>query len=489
MSVVNEKNAYRVLGFMLTAMGISMIPAFIASIYFHESNQTIPFLLTIIITILIGNIIVITIPPSEKKIKARDGFLIVSLAWIIASFVGAVPAFASGAIPNFIDSFFEACSGFTTTGASLIENIENIPKSILLWRSCAVWLGGAGIILFTAFVLPFSSVQGHKLARHQLSLQYVGKFSLRFHGTVSKLFKLYLFLTLSLIIFFYLGKMSLFDAIIHGLSTIGTGGFSTYSNGLSHYSSPFIHWICIIFMIIVGSNLNLWLGLKKYGIKTFKKNAEFKFYLILIFAASIIIAANTYIAGIFESPIEAITSSLFQVSSFISTAGQRLSDFDAWPTFSKMILLSIMLVGGCTSSLAGGPKVLRILTSMRLIQRGISIKLHPNRIFVISIDKKELPQEVSTNIANFMFLYFFTIFSGCLLISINNFDLITTFSGVLACLNNIGLGFKLVGPTGGFHIFSGFSKMVLSVLMIAGRLELFTLLMLFSPHYWNPDKV
>ena len=489
MSVVNGKNAYRVLGFMLTAMGISMIPALIASIYFHESKQIVPFLLTITATILIGNIIVVAIPASEKKAKARDGFFIVSLAWILASLIGAVPAFASGAIPSFIDSFFETCSGFTTTGASLIENIEIMPKSILLWRSCAVWLGGAGIILFTAFVLPFSSIRGHKLARHQLSLQHIGKFHLKFHGTVSKLFRLYVFLTLSLIIFFYLGKMSLFDSILHGLSTIGTGGFSTYNNGLAHFGNPFINWVCIIFMFIAGSNLNLWLGLEKYGIKTFRKNAEFKFYLILIVSASTLISTNTYFSGIFTTPCEAITSGFFQVTSFISTSGQRLSNFNAWPTFSKMILLAIMLIGGCTSSLAGGPKVLRILTSIRLIQRGISIKLHPNKIFVISIDKKELPQEVSTNIANFMFLYFFTIFSGCLLVSINDFDLITTFSGVLACLNNIGLGFNLVGPTGGFHIFSGFSKLILSLLMIAGRLELFTLLMLFSPHYWNPDRV
>lgn len=489
MSVVNKKNAYRVLGFVLTAIGISMVPALITSIYFHESRQTIPFLLTIVISVLVGNIIVISVPPSKSKVKVRDGFLIVSLAWIIASLIGAVPAFASGAVPSFIDSFFETCSGFTTTGASIIRDIKTMPKSILLWRSCAVWIGGAGIILFTAFVLPFSSVQGHKLARHQLSLQQVGKFSLRFHGTVSKLFKLYVFLTLSLIVLLSMGKMSLFDAVIHGLSTIGTGGFSTYNNGISHFKSPFIHWVFIAFMIIAGSNLNLWLGINKYGIKNFKKNTEFKFYIGFIASAGMLISVNTYIYGTFPTPYEAVTASFFQVSSFISTAGQRMTDFNSWPTFSKMLLLSVMLIGGCTSSLAGGPKVLRILTSLRLIQRGISKKLHPNRIFVISIDKKELPQEVSTNISNFMFLYFFTIFSGCLLISINDFDLITTFSGVLSCLNNIGLGFNMVGPAGGFHIFSDFSKLVLSILMIAGRLELFTLLMIFSPYYWNPDKV
>lgn len=489
MSVLKRKNSYRIIGFMLIVIGMSMLPSLFTSIVCKEPKQTLSFSATIVSTIVSGFFILLTFPISEEKTKARDGFFIVSLCWILASLIGAVPAFASGTVPSYVDSFFETCSGFTTTGASVISTPEALPKSILLWRSTAVWLGGAGIILFTAFVLPFSKIEGQKSARQEMSLQRVGKLSIRLHGTVLKLFRFYLFLSASLVFLLYLGKMRFFDALIHGLSIIGTGGFSSFNTGMEKTGTPFINLITIAFMIIVGSNLNLWIRAKKYGMKVFYGNKEFKFYILAIIAVSVLIAANTYAAGIFRHLHDAAMSAFFQVSSMASTTGQHISDINKWPTFSKMLLLSVMLIGGCTSSLAGGPKFMRILVSLKLIRRGISKRLHPNRVFIISLDRRELPQEVVTNIANFMFLYFFMLFSGCILLSINGFDLVTTFSGVIACLNNIGIGFNLIGPAGNFADFSGFSKSVLSVLMIAGRLELFTLLMLFSPHYWNADRV
>ena len=476
-------------GILLTALGLSMFPAIGAAIVYHESTPMRHFVATAIACMVAGMVITRFVTPSPEKAKTRDGFLIVSLCWILATFVGSVPMYLSGCFPTYIDAFFETCSGLTTTGASVIDDLESAPRSILLWRSITIWLGGAGIILFTTFLLPFSNMEGSRMSGRHATAGNIGNIGNTQAASIQYLFRVYLTLTATLTICLKIFGMSLYDALIHGLSVVATGGFSSYNDGIAHFSgNSCIIWTFVVFMVIAGCNFNLYGTILKKGIRKALNNTELKFYISIIAVATLLISADLFLKGGYISPLRSLRDAAFQVTSILSTTGQHTVNYNNWPTFAQMILLCLMLTGASSSSLGGGPKILRILVCLKMIRRVIVLKLHPNRVFTITLNRLEVPQETATNISNFMFLYIFTIACGSILIAFNGFDLMTTISSVISCVNNNGVGFNLVGPLHNFYAFSGFSKIVLSVLMIAGRLELFTFFMLFSVHYWNPNK-
>lgn len=485
---VNFNGVIRIMGYLLLVLACSMAPALVVAAVYHESGSLLSFLYTILPCLVLGVILIKTFHPSLIKIKARDGFLIVSLCWLVFSVVGAVPFVLSGAIPSYVDAFFETCSGFSTTGSSILTDIESLPRSMLFWRSFTHWLGGMGIIVFVTALLPSIGTSGQLIASAETPGPTLEKVSARFSDTAKNLYQVYLLFTVIETILLLFGGMNLYDALLHTFGTVGTGGFSSYNNSVAHFANPYIHWVIFLFMTLCGINFNLYFVMARHGIRRALRDSELKLYLVLIGGAILLITLNLLMTGTYHSLSDGLRDASFQVSSIITTTGYATADYDLWPTFSKMIILLLMLTGACSSSTGGGVKIIRILVSLKLIRRGLSLKLHPNRVVTVTLGKHQMAQEVATNIANFVFFYIFVVFGGSLLISLNGFDLMTTISSVLACLGNIGPGFNLVGPTMNFSIFSDFSKVILSLLMIAGRLELFTFFMLFSPHYWNSNK-
>lgn len=485
---VNFNGVVRMMGILLLVLGLCLVPSLIVAIIYHEMLSLKCFAFTIIPCVTLGFILIKSFRPSLIKLKARDGFLIVSLCWLVASLIGAIPFYISGAIPNYIDAFFETCSGFSTTGSSILSDIEGLPKSMLFWRSFTHWLGGMGIIVLAMALLPSIGVGGQLIASAETPGPTLDKIAPRFSDTARRLYLVYLFFTILETLLLLLGGMNLYDSLVHTFGTVGTGGFSSYGDSIAHFDSPYLQWVIILFMLLCGINFNLYFVLARKGLRSMLKDSELRLYLLIIAAVSVLIGMNLMFTGEYHDIEEGARTSVFQVVSIITTTGYATADYDIWPTFSKMLIFLLMLVGACSSSTGGGVKIIRILISLKLIRRGVSLKLHPRRVITVTLGGKEVPQEVSTNIANFVFFYIFVVFAGAFIISFNGFDLMTTISSVITCLGNIGPGFSTIGPVMNFSVFSGFSKLILSLLMIAGRLELFTFFMLFSPHYWNSNK-
>ncbi|MEE0742023.1 MAG: TrkH family potassium uptake protein [Emergencia sp.] len=485
---VNFNGVIRMMGMLLLVLGCCLLPCLLVAFIFGETASILGFLSAILPCFILGIILIKSFRPSLIRLKARDGFLIVSLCWLVASLIGAVPFTVSGAIPSYVDAFFETCSGFSTTGSSILSEIESLPKSMLFWRSFTHWLGGMGIIVFAMALLPSLGVGGQLIASAETPGPTLDKISPRFSDTAKNLYLIYLLFTVIETVLLCLGGMNFYDALVHTFGTVGTGGFSNYNTSVAHFTSPYIHWVITIFMLLCGINFNLYFILARRGLRTMLKDAELRLYLTIVFGVSTLIIIDLLATGTYDNVSDSVRDTFFQVSSIITTTGYATADYDVWPTFCKMLIFMLMLTGACSSSTGGGVKMIRILISLKLIRRGVSLKLHPNRIITVRLGNREVPQEVATNIANFVFFYIAVVFAGSLVISLNGFDLMTTFSSVLTCVGNIGPGFNLVGPTMNFSVFSDFSKVILSLLMIAGRLELFTFFMLFSPHYWNANK-
>ncbi len=485
---VNLNGVVRMMGILLIVLACCFLPSLVVAIIYKESVSFWSFMLTGISCAVIGFILKKLTRPS-LALKARDGYLIAALGWMLASLVGAVPFVISGAIPSYVDAFFETCSGFSTTGSTILADIEPLPRSMLFWRSFTHWIGGMGIIVFMAAVLPSMGISGQLAASAETPGPTLDKLSSRYSDTAKKLYLLYTAFTVIEVILLLFGGMSLYDSLLHTFGTVGTGGFSSYNASISHYANPYIHWVITIFMILCGINFNLYFLLgKRGGIKSFFRDSELKLYLGIIFVCSLLITVDLLATGTYDSVSDSVRDSAFQVSSIITTTGYMTADYDTWPTFSKMLIFLVLLTGACSSSTGGGVKIIRVLVSLKMVRRGFSLKLHPNRVVTLTVGGKEVQQEVATNIANFVFCYILVAFVGFLLVSLNNLDLVTTVSSVLTCLGNAGPGFGQVGPALNFSILSDFSKLVLSLLMIAGRLELFTFFMLFSPRYWNSNK-
>ncbi len=462
------KNFIRIQGAIFLLMAASLlIPLFLA-FYYNEDSSKFAFLLVSGSCALAGIIIRLGVKPADAKFKVRDGFLIVSTAWLVCSVIGALPFLISGAISSAADAFFESCSGFSTTGASILTDVEVLPKSIMFWRSFTHWLGGMGIIVFVMALLPVLGINGQIAANAETPGPTKDKLTARFSDTAKNLYKLYIAFTLAQTVLLCLGGMSVYDAFLHAFGTIGTGGFSNYNDSVGHFNA-YIQIVILVFMVLAGTNFNLFFVLKRRGIRTFLQDEELRFYLMVMGAASLL-------------------DSTFQVVSIMSTTGYATADYDLWPTFSRMIIFCLFFFGGCSSSTSGGIKCVRVLVCLKLVRRSVSLRLHPNRIAPITLNNNEVSSEVVINITNFVFTYIAVIFAGTLLLSLDNLDFITTFSAAATCVGNIGPGFNLIGPAFNFSVLSDFSTVICSFLMLAGRLELITVLALFSKYYWNSNK-
>ncbi|MFI3324577.1 MAG: TrkH family potassium uptake protein [Clostridia bacterium] len=465
---------------MLIVAMLLMLPMFV-SIYYGES-------LFWAYLIPIGIILAISVPleiwfKPQSHMYAKEGYVIVGFTWIFLSLFGCLPFYLSGSIPSFVDAFFETVSGFTTTGSSILTEIESLPKSILFWRSFTHWIGGMGVLVFALAVLPSRDGANMHLMRAEAPGPKVGKLVSKMSSTARLLYAIYLFLTALEVICLLIAGQPLYDSLVNAFATAGTGGFSVLNSSIGGYNSASVEYIISIFMLLFGVNFNLFyfILIKKFS-QAFKSE-ELRAYLIIILSAITIITINIY--HLYDNFADAFRYALFQVSSIITTTGFGTADFNTWPTLSKIILVFLMFIGACAGSTGGGIKVSRFVILIKQSFREVNRILNPRKVIAVKMEGKAVSDTVLNGVAFYIITYIFIILSSVILISPDNFDVTTTVTAVIACINNIGPGLGDVGPTGNYSQFSNFSKIVLSFNMLAGRLELFPILILFSKSTWT----
>lgn len=474
---------------ILLVLAAAMLPSLFIALFNNETKSLFAFLIIIAILGVIGIITRLRFRDSNYNFKNRDGFLIVALTWVLATFVGALPFWASESIPNFADAFFESCAGFSTTGSSILTDIEAMPRSILFWRSFTHWLGGMGIIVLVTALMPTFGLNGQIVANAETTGPVKDKITARFSDGSKNIYKIYIGMTIIEAILLKIAGLNLFDSLIHTFGTVGTGGLSSYNASIGHFDNIFVEIIIMVFMFLAAINFNLYYLARKRGVKEILHDEETRFYCMVVLVAGFAITIYNFIMNSFENFGEILINAYFQVISIITTTGYMTDDYDIWPTFSKFIIFALFFVGGCSSSTGGGIKCARVYGGLKLILRGIYSRIHPNIISPVTFNGKEMSNDTAIRIANFIFTYVIIIAFGTVMLSINGFDFITNFSAAASSLGNVGPGFNLVGPTMNYAIFSDFSKYVCSFLMITGRLELYTILVLFSRNYWNPNRL
>ncbi|NMA03584.1 MAG: TrkH family potassium uptake protein [Clostridiales bacterium] len=474
----------KVLGSILTVESALMLPA-LAIAFYTNGHDRMAFLTTVIITGVVG-FIISKKTPIKNNVNVKEGLAIVALGWILASLFGALPFYLSGSIPSYVDAVFETVSGFTTTGASILSNVEGLPHGILFWRSFTHWIGGMGILVFTIALLPVLGIGGFQIFKAESPGPTADKIMPRIKDTAKILYTTYFSITVLQVVLLKLGGMNLFDSMLHTFGTVGTGGFGIKNNSVAFYNSTYIHIIIGTFMLLSGINFSLYYSLFKGRWKDIFKNEELRLYLSIVLIAIIAITINlamTSYAGIFRS----LRDSFFQVSSIITTTGYTTANFDAWPSFSKIILFTLMFIGGCAGSTAGGIKVVRILILIKLIKRDIAKLFHPSAFISIKNSGKKVTDETIMSINGFFILYIMIFVISTIIISLEGLDIVSTSSAVAATLGNIGPGLGFVGPANNFGGFSPASKILFSFLMLLGRLEIFTSITLVLPKNWTRE--
>lgn len=474
----------KVLGSILAIESILMIPSLLISINAGGIDR-IPFLIAILLTGLIG-VFLNRRKTYSEKIGAREGLMIVSLGWIIISILGALPLYLSKSVPTYIDALFEIISGFTTTGATIIDNVEVLPRGILFWRSMTHWIGGMGILVFTLALLPALGIGGFQILKAESPGPITSKMAPRIRDTAKILYVTYISITLLEVLFLKIGGMSLFDSFVYTFATVGTGGFAVKNASVGAYNSTYITLVIGFFMLFAGINFSIYYSIFQGKWRDALKNEELKLYLSLITIAIVAISLNLYLTS-YPSILESIKDSFFQVVSIMTTTGFSTADFDLWPTFSKAILFLLMFIGGSAGSTAGGMKVIRILVVIKLIKRDILKLFHPRAVIPVKINDKVIPNETIASINSFLGLYVILFVLSTIIISLEGVDLITAGTTIAATLGNIGPGLAGVGPTQTFSSYSQISKVFLSFLMLLGRLELFTIIALLVPRNWRKD--
>ncbi len=478
---MNIAMVFYLLGKVLLYEGILLGLPLAVSLGYREFLCTQAFLLTILLCIGIG-FLLSRKKPEKNVFYLKEGLVITSLSWIVISIMGALPFLLTGAITSPIDALFETVSGFTTTGASILSNVEILPKSILFWRSFTNWIGGMGVLVFLLVLTPLKGGSHTNLMKAESPGPQVEKLVPKTQSTAAILYGIYIALTLLQIVFLLLGKMPLFDAVAAAMSTAGTGGFGIKNASMAEYS-PYIQTVISVFMILFGVNFTFYFLLLCRKFKRALIMEEVRWYFVVILCACVIITWN--ITPLYSGISEAFRYALFQVGSMITTTGFSTGDFNLWPQASKTILVLLMFVGACAGSTGGGIKISRFVTLFKTVRKETSNLLHPSRVGKLKNDGKSVPHEVVRAINVFMVAYILIFSASVFLISFDELDLITNFTAIAATLNNIGPGLEQVGPLGNYSVFSAGSKLVLIFDMLAGRLELFPILLLFTKETWR----
>ena len=474
----------------LVEAAILIVPFILSACY--RDGMTAAFAITILALLVFGLPLTKILKPKTTKIYAREGFVIVALSWIVMSLFGALPGFISGNIPNYADSFFETVSGFTTTGATILGlneegvgiAIESLPKSLLFWRAFTHWLGGMGVLVFALAILPQADVHSMHIMRAEVPGPTVGKLVSKTTLTARILYGIYLALTIIEAIFLLCGGVDLFDSVTLAFSTAGTGGFAGTSLSVAYYDSVYVEVVITVFMILFSLNFNLYfLMLTGQFIRAIKSEELLCFAGIVSFSMiSIAINIMPLYSGNFST---ALRYSSFQVASIISTAGFATTDFNLWPTFSKIMIVLLMFVGACAGSTGGGLKVSRVIILLKTGYRELLRALNPKLVRSVKLEGKPVDKDTVRNASGYFVVYILFLMASVILLSFEGFDLTTTTTAVITCINNVGPGFNVVGPMGGFSGFSNIGKLFLSFVMLVGRLEIYPMLIMFLPGTWR----
>ncbi len=474
----------RVLGFLIISIALNMIGAFLWSIYFGESVWQ-HFLLTIAGASVLGaGLVFLGRKTKHVSLSRKEALFMVGFGWLVAGIVGAFPFYISGHIPLYADAFFETISGFTTTGASILTNIEALPKGMLFWRSYTHWLGGMGIIVLFVALFPFLGVSGKKMYQFEVPGPDVGGLKPKIQSSAFILWGIYVGISVAETLFLKIAGMTLYDAMCHTFGTMATGGFSTKNTSIGFYPGSIIPIIITVFMIIAGANFSLYYFLLKKNFAQVLYDTELRTYLVIIGISTLVFSIvlwtqNYYL--IFDSVVQ----SGFNVASIMTTTGYGTADTDAWPMIIKVWLFLLMFIGGCGGSTGGGIKVVRYIILLKHAYAQMISSYAPQRKYVVKLSRKPVTQSVIDRTLSFFFLYLSVYAIGVLVMACYGYDWAVTLSSVAACLNNIGPGFSLVGATGNYAFMQPFAKVFLSFYMVAGRLELFAVMIYFVPDFWK----
>ena len=481
---MNYKMMGRFIGNILMVEAVFMVPAMLISLWEREYASVRAFMWTLAAIILVVGLLKWLCRGSKNKFYAKEGLACVGICWIVMSLLGCLPFYFSGAIPSFIDAFFEIVSGFTTTGASILPQVEGLPRGILYWRSFSHWLGGMGVLVF---LLAVSSMGGGDngytmhLLRAESPGPNVGKLVPKMRKTASILYLIYIMLTVLDVFFLVLGRMPLFEAVCTAFGTVGTGGFGIKNDSMAGYS-PYLQNVCTVFMLLCGVNFTCFYLLLLRQFKSVFKDEELRLYLGVVAGSILVIAWN--IRGFYDTFEETLRHAAFQVATIATTTGFATTDYEMWPGLSKTILLLLMIIGASAGSTGGGFKCGRVLLVLKSLRRSVQQIVHPQKVQVVRVNGQTIDEKVLQNTNAYLAAYAILSVASFLLISVDGFSITTNLSAVLACFNNIGPGFEAVGPTCNYAAYGTFSKLVLALDMLAGRLEIFPILILFSRTTW-----
>lgn len=482
---MNVKNISRTVGLILLITGIFQLFPLLIAVIDHEPRNILAYIESLCLILLVGSALLLFSRGGNRMFSAQEGFAATGLSWIFMSAFGALPFFLSGQIPSYVDAFFEMVSGFTTTGASILTDVEALSRCNLFWRSFSHWLGGMGVLVFLLAVVPGARKNGGTgiyLMRAESPGPSVDKLTPHLRQTAMILYGIYILLTALCIVFLLLGGMPVFDSFCIAFGTAGTGGFAIKNSSMGGYSY-FLQTVVTVFMFLFGVNFSLYYMLLLRKFKAVFKNEELRLYFGIAAGSIILIAIN--ISRMYNTVYESVHHAAFQVVSIMTTTGYGTVDFEQWPAFSKAILLSLMFIGASAGSTGGGLKVSRVLLLMKSIRRTIRKALHPRRVQPVYMDGRAVSEEVCDNVNAYLAIYCVILVLSFAIISVDGFSIGTNFSAVASCFNNIGPGFELVGATQNFSIYSDLSKIILSLDMLLGRLEIFPLLLLLSPDTWS----
>lgn len=483
---MNRRMIFYTVGQIIFLEGLLFMLPLLVSFCYWEEKSIICFSITLFAALAIGSLMTVISKPSNKVIYAKEGFIIVTFAWIALSAIGCVPFVISGEIPNAVDAFFETVSGFTTTGASVLTDVESMSRGMLFWRSFTHWLGGMGVLVLIMAIIPKNSGTDYGRAMHifraEMAGPIIGKLVPKAKDTAKILYFIYFGLTALEFFFLVIGDMPLYDSIIHAVGTAGTGGFGIKADSLAGYS-PYSQWVITIFMLLFGVNFNLYYFILLKRFRAVFTNRELWVYISIVIISVVVITWNIF--PIYNNFSDSFRHSSFQVAGIISSTGFATADFNQWPQLSKNIMFLLMFMGGCAGSTAGGLKVSRVMILFKIIQKDIRRLLHPRSVTSVKLEGKALDNNTLYSVSTYFALYMVLILGTFLLISFEPLSFETNLSAAVSCINNIGPGFDQAGPMDGYAVYSNFSKVVLSIAMLLGRLEIYPILLAFYPHTWT----
>ncbi|MDR2965060.1 MAG: TrkH family potassium uptake protein [Treponema sp.] len=473
----------RLLAIITAGVSAFMLPSLVTALVLQENSMIFPFLLPMIIGLVIAIPFILFIPKVKLGIRSKDGFLLVFLVWIISTLMGSLCYYFASAGISWVDSIFESACGFSTTGATTISNIETLPRSLLLWRSISQWAGGMGIILLFVALLPFFGSSGFQLIKAEVPGPEKDRVKPKITSTAKIAWGVYCIFTLALIILYRFGGMNWFDAVCHGFTIISTGGLSTKNAGLNFFNSSFIDWVTIIFMLLGAMNFTLYYKIAKGKFKDFFINTEARAFLAIFFISAVITSIK--IIPMYGSIGEAFRFGSFQAASILTTTGSVSANYTLWPALAQTILLLLMLSGGCSGSTSGGIKVIRHVFFFKQTGNELKKIIYPNGVFTIRLNRRTATMELEHGVMAFVFLYIFIVGLTTIITAASGIDVFSSLCTSLSITGNIGVGFGAAGPFNNFSDFPDYLKLYYSLVMIAGRLELWTVFVLFTPEFWK----